>query len=1266
MNQADFEAMLARVPAPFGQPTDSAAPSTLSTSEPTTTPAPEAAPQLDTRPDGTKFSEEPAPEPGLGDATGLDAFTGGVLKSVFETKDFLFGEPAGKSDFRESVETNVETRREQSMMDGFSAGVGQFFGAMIGLGKFTAVAKTVPWFGKGLGAVANYAPKTAEAAKAAIAGAVAFDPHEERLSNLIQETPFANPLNAWLAADPSDSAAEGRLKAALESIGLDATILGTFVAGTKIWKALRKGDADEASRLVDVAETDARARVEAEELAPEPGTAELPAMAEDAPTGLPEAPAGKANEEVVDGTRGQAPGESPDAGAAGSGAEASTADHGLAQSTAHEGQPIGGAGPDRVSLDADPVGGASVSEPAPTIVANATDAADLAGTQLAKPGARIRLSDEDTQAVFDSMDSDAFAVEQAGGWYEALEIGHTFGKGEGIPYARLNAPQDVDDFMARVVDVAEAKLDVLRGGKVLADEKVTKVVGQVASLFNVDPANVLGMIHQASKEAPHMVAMMESGYLVANRMFQDAYALASRIRLGDFVEFGGRDAAMSELKRRLSLAASVYGSARSMTAAAGRAVRRMRVEFAVSPEQVAGLNSMDSEQLVQLLVETGGDQIALRRIVGEPTLWQRTKDLGEFLYVNGLLSGPKTHVINMLSNSYMIAARPAERVLGALPHALAGEVAANRVLRESLRQYTYLGTAFTDAFAQARRAFTLNDSVLAPHRTEAFGVAQGRRGMADMRSFKPWSSPGNVLHNAMVAAVNVIGLPTRTMGFVDELAKQTTYRSTILTKAHSEALEAGRAAGHVGKALRDFVRSAVRKRLDDAFDATGKATDAEALREAQIATFQQELAPRSFGRWVQSGADSFMPLRLLIPFVRTPVQILRYGWRLTPGLNLAQTEYRDMLTGRMGHEARMQATGQMALGGLFMGSAAFLVSNGTITGGGPRDYHAAEALRATGWQPYSVVVQNDDGSKTYAPFGRIDPVAMPFGIIADLMDALNASDGDQDDPAINAAVGGLLVALARAVENRNYLAGIGHALDALSDPEGQLGGLAGQTVANFAPFSAALRQLNPDPHIREARELADKVMATVPGLSETLPAKYDAWGDPVVTRKGLWSSDTDQLVDREMQRLLLESGTAIMRPQPRHGGVDLRDLTMSDGRNAFVVYQQLAGHPPRGPSLKELIARRIGTEAYRLAPDGGMAVKGTKLWLLHPIVDAYRTRALKMLRRDPVVRDALRAADLKARAEAVANRKAAGKTNSPAKKLSDSLGLDLDNLTNGN
>nr|WP_255562900.1 hypothetical protein [Frischella sp. Ac48] len=48
---------------------------------------------------------------------------------------------------------------------------------------------------------------------------VVFNPHEERLSNLIQQFPeLANPVTEYLQAKPDDKAAEGRLKNSLEGL----------------------------------------------------------------------------------------------------------------------------------------------------------------------------------------------------------------------------------------------------------------------------------------------------------------------------------------------------------------------------------------------------------------------------------------------------------------------------------------------------------------------------------------------------------------------------------------------------------------------------------------------------------------------------------------------------------------------------------------------------------------------------------------------------------------------------------------------------------------------------------------------------------------------------------------------------------------------------------------------------------------------------------------------------------------------------------------
>ena len=120
-----------------------------------------------------------------------------------------------------------------------------------GIVNFTAgFLPVLGWLGKGakLGRTLSLAPKLSKAAetaakargaqktafaidmtRAATAGAVAdfavWDGHEARLSNMIQQYPMlANPVTEFLQADDDDHEVVGRLKAAVEGIGIGAGI----------------------------------------------------------------------------------------------------------------------------------------------------------------------------------------------------------------------------------------------------------------------------------------------------------------------------------------------------------------------------------------------------------------------------------------------------------------------------------------------------------------------------------------------------------------------------------------------------------------------------------------------------------------------------------------------------------------------------------------------------------------------------------------------------------------------------------------------------------------------------------------------------------------------------------------------------------------------------------------------------------------------------------------------------------------------------------
>jgi len=76
-----------------------------------------------------------------------------------------------------------------------------------------------------------------------LAGFATLDPHEERLSNLIQQyEPLSNPISEYLAAKPGDSAIEGRFKNALEGMGMDLALIGVLEASLRAIRAVRGGD----------------------------------------------------------------------------------------------------------------------------------------------------------------------------------------------------------------------------------------------------------------------------------------------------------------------------------------------------------------------------------------------------------------------------------------------------------------------------------------------------------------------------------------------------------------------------------------------------------------------------------------------------------------------------------------------------------------------------------------------------------------------------------------------------------------------------------------------------------------------------------------------------------------------------------------------------------------------------------------------------------------------------------------------------------------
>lgn len=1155
--------------------------------------------------------------------------------------DPLLG-PAPKTDGVQLPEVDAP----KSTTGKLAASVSQFIVGMVGLGKITKPLEVAG----GLATAGKAAKVATEAAKAATVGAVAFDPHGPRFADLVESVPgLTNPVTRYLKADPTDTAAEGRIKNALESIGMDAVLMGGVMMSAKLFRVMRDREAGKATQAdVDrvVAEAEAQGRQTSETA--QPGTVET--------TGNLKA----------DEARGTAP-------------ESGSAPDGRPEVPAAQ------------SPDAPTFPATTAPPPARDVLelgsgpARQRDVLDLSApkadpTAPAPQPPRVEVTPEQTASILKGMREDAEALAKADGdWNRAIDSGHVFGRGERVPWQKIRTEgpegDGLDAFVRRLSDETEAQLNAQRGGDangVLSDARVQSMVTDSSRLFGSDPALVTGRLAMSGEASRRLAVDLEVSYLAANNALQSAYALAARIKAGDLTEFAGDAAAAAEgLRQQLADASTLYGYGQAIRAGAGRTMRRMRDEFGPKQADIEMMRGLSGDRLVDAIIATGGSPQAIQKITSRGAL-ARLGDALEFSYVNGLLWGPRSHFVNFMTNAYMVGFRPLERVVGggviggarAARDLLTGNPAgigagasqAAQSLQQGIREYAYIGSSLHNAVKMAGETWLRGDSMLAPRSLE--NLTAPRINPAELR----FKSPDNllaILNNAITAVVKVTGFPTRALGTVDELVQQTVYRSQVQAKAHAEGIE----LGLVG----DSLTAHVRQRLEAAFDADLRATDTAALQEARTSTFQQDLLPDTLGHTIANAAVKHRIVRLVLPFVRTPTNVLRYGQKLTPVLNLAQDEYRQMLSGKMGPQMQAQAVGQMSLGSLYLGLAAYYAGTGAITGAGPSDPKLRSALMATGWQPYSIVTAHADGTKTYTNYGRFDPLGLPFGIVADIVDVLSNTD---EDAAVPPQVGDAMVAgflgLAKQLSNKSYLKSLNDAVEAFSEPDKGGEKYAGQLASNLIPFSSGLRFVNPDPLMRDARSVTDRMLATIPGLSDKVPARRDAFGDPLTVNKGLWVTDKGSMVDAEMRRMALEAGFAVGAPSPDVGGVDLRDITMVNGRNAYDYYQEIAARPnPKAPSLKDVVAKIIQSPGYQRAPDGDAQTKGTKLWMLSGRMAKYRQAAAQRMRADKNVRDAM----LQKRLDVAKAYAAKNAPQTPEKVGKDSIsnigkafGVDLDGL----
>lgn len=1142
---------------------------------------------------------DPAQLDGPASPLGAAAALGvGAAKAVFAAKDF-FTTGAGIWGSAPTEENRSSVRQS---IDAYSANQSAKWGAGYTLAEGVGQV-AVGLLGAEAGGVASLGAIGRTAADT-LAATASFEPHAQNFANLAAQVPGLNgPMTQMLASSPTDSDTVGYVKNALTSLGLSSAIVGTFMGSALMLKALKGGDATAISSASADLEKALGEHV-ASLNAPKPVEGEAPSTTPTAQTPSLEGPSSSASP-----SPGQEQPLQP--------LKNASAPEGGTPSPGEQQEPSSSASSPSLS----PPSGATSTPPT------------------------FSLDEEQFSRFIESTSADQDAFLQHGGWDDAVAAGHAFASEDKIPWQIIGgasagseeggqATTALDAFIARTSEAFKAPLDDLKGGAVQTDAMTQKAIDTRVKLWGEDRSTLVGEMQAAGERAGDLRADMMGSFTIAQKALQDTWTLAQRIKLGDFSDYGGdEDAAMAALQGHTITSMRLFGAAQSIRANVGRSFRGLRSEFQLSPEAIRAVASMDPKEMLAVLDSANGDPRALAELA-KPNVWSRVVEGAQLFMVNNLISSPTTHAVIIGSNLFQTLGRPAMRMGGSL---LNGSY--STVGKAASASYWYMGASVMDALHSAGQAWKVGDSIIAPHDVEAAmglggGGNTGSSGLGQaiaQAQFGPWNNVTDILRNVLTAFAKTSTIPSRFVGVQDELVKQVAYRSTVQSRAFVDGI--GQGLG--GPELEQFVKD----KLYGAFDDYGRATDKSALQQAKISTFQNDLNPGTQGAKMQAFLQDNAPARVILPFLRTPVNLFRQSVQLTPGLNLLQSEYRQMINGSMGPSSQAQAIGQMGLGSLLMGALATVTHYGYITGDAPDSQKLKGEALQDGWKPNSIVFAHADGTRTYVPYDRWDPVMMPMAMAANIVSVLQA------DPVANQnKAEGMLQALGTVmvhqVTDKLYLQNFQKTLEALTDPERTLPKWLGSMAGNYVPYSSALHAYNGltpgtgapggDPYLRQADGFIGAAMSRLPGFSRTFSPKRDWAGDPITVHPGLWSNVPGSQANDEVNRLATQQAGSVGAPSSKAtGGVDLRGITMAGdqdpaaaGRDAYDYYQEKAGHPEGVDSLRSTITKLVGDPDYQALPDGAADTQGTKLSVMTGMIHKYREAASKMTSADGNVRQA--------------------------------------------
>jgi hypothetical protein len=577
----------------------------------------------------------------------------------------------------------------------------------------------------------------------------------------------------------------------------------------------------------------------------------------------------------------------------------------------------------------------------------------------------------------------------------------------------------------------------------------------------------------------------------------------------------------------------------------------------------------EAQRLARGLSEQSNDPLVRYRWLQQQS-GSSLMDKARSIYYANILSGVKTHERNLVGNVANIATNLATHPVAAGIDALKSAVQGTprQVRLDELPTQTFGALAGLER-GISDFAFTMRHGV-SPDALQR-SVHAGEVGRLDVPRVE-FAGGG----------ANPFNIPGRLLDASDTLFRSIARNMEFYGLAHAQAKREGLS----GQPFLERVAE-----LRSGATPEGAAIRQQADAFATRTVFQE--APGPIAQGLRVLAHKFPPLSFVLPFIKTPANIMRQGFEFSPAGALMQAARQE---GRVG----TQAQARVAAGTAAAATLAYLAATGRLSGDGPRNDPAQRAaLMESGWRPNSVRIGDQ-----WVSYQLFQPVSVQASVIANAFEAWTEHGGKpKDAPDMVAST---LAKSGRSFIQQTFLQGLSDMFEAFQEPDRFAPQYAGRLAVSMVPLSGTVRTVQQamDPVVRSPKGIAETFASALPGYSEQVPPKIDRFGE-VVTREGgalrraadpfNVSSVKDDPVARELDRL----GVKLTPPSPRTavtGGLTREEETEVQQR--------------RGQAVREALERVISNPRYERLSDE------QRVQALERMINRARTRESAALRHE--------------------------------------------------